>query len=78
VVSGRQPEGYTAAAVAAIGAAHAAGLDLAGWLAGVLCQAAAQVGGIEALLAARPGSWEAELVRQLVYGTWGAELGDGL
>src|SRR5262249_21237478 len=41
------------------------------WLAHALATAAARLGGIEELLAGRPGSWEADLVRQLVAGTVG-------
>lgn len=70
---------YTRAAidatVAAVGAEH----DFGGWLARVLAGAAAELGSSDALIAGRPGSWEADLVSQLVHGTvgWDDEyLGD--
>jgi hypothetical protein len=47
------------------------GQDVAGWLAGVLASAAAELGSTEALLAGRPGSWEAAAVCQLLTGTVG-------
>lgn len=37
----------------------------------VITAVAANAGGVEALLAGRPGSWEADLVRQIVRGTAG-------
>ncbi len=37
----------------------------------VLAAVAANVGGVENLLAGRPGSWEAEYVRQIVHSTAG-------
>lgn len=46
-------------------------VDFADIAAQVLTAVAANVGGIETLLAGRPGSWEADLVRQLVDGTAG-------
>jgi hypothetical protein len=45
--------------------------DFADFLATALAGAAANLGGIEALLAGRPGSWEADYVRQLLVGTVG-------
>lgn len=45
--------------------------DFGGWLAGVLATAAAEVGSTAALVAGRPGSWEADLVQRLVCGTVG-------
>jgi hypothetical protein len=45
--------------------------DFGGWLAGVLATAAAELGSTAALTAGRPGSWEADLVQQLVCGTVG-------
>jgi hypothetical protein len=45
--------------------------DFGGWLASVLASAAAELGSTFALTAGRPGSWEADLVRQLVKGTVG-------
>lgn len=47
------------------------GYDFAGWLAGHLASAAARLGSTEALLASRPGSWEASDLRQLLGGTVG-------
>lgn len=53
-------------------------VDFAAALAEVLACVAANVGGIEELLAGRPGSWEADLVHQLLAGTvgvgWGGEF----
>ena len=45
--------------------------DFAGWLAAALAYAAAGLGSSDALIAGRPGSWEASLVDQLVKGTTG-------
>ena len=45
--------------------------DFAGWLADVLARVAARKGSTDALIAGRPGSWEASLVDQLVKGTVG-------
>ena len=45
--------------------------DFGGWLAGVLATAAADIGSTAALTAGRPGSWEADLIQQLVRGTVG-------
>jgi hypothetical protein len=45
--------------------------DFGGWLAQVLATAAAELGSTAALTAGRPGSWEADLVQQLVRGTVG-------
>ena len=45
--------------------------DFSGWLAHILATAAAEVGSTVALTAGRPGSWEANLVQQLVRGTVG-------
>lgn len=44
-------------------------VDFAEKAAAVLTSVAANVGGVEQLLAGRPGSWEADLIRQLVNGT---------
>jgi hypothetical protein len=62
---------YTTAAIMAIAQAAAAEHDFAGWLASVLATVAAGVGGSDALLAGRPGSWEAAHVRDLLHGTVG-------
>jgi len=45
--------------------------DFGAWLAGVLATAAADLGSTAALIAGRPGSWEADLVQRLVCGTVG-------
>jgi hypothetical protein len=46
--------------------------DFGGWLASVLASVAAELGSSSfALTAGRPGSWEADLVQQLVKGTVG-------
>ncbi len=45
--------------------------DFGGWLAGVLASVSADLGSTFALTAGRPGSWEADLVQQLVKGTVG-------
>lgn len=62
---------YTRRAVAAVIAAARSEHDFAGWLAVVLADVAGQLGGSEELTAGRPGSWEADLVGQLVAGTVG-------
>jgi hypothetical protein len=49
------------------------GPDTADVLAAVLAAVAANVGGVEVMLAGRPGSWEADPVRQLVHGTVGED-----
>ncbi len=49
-------------------------IDFADAIAQVLTVVAANVGGVETLLAGRSGSWEADLVRGLVEGTAGDEL----
>lgn len=45
--------------------------DFAGWLAHVLARVAGQLGSSDALIAGRPGSWEASVVDELVKGTVG-------
>jgi hypothetical protein len=66
----RQPA-YSRAAADALTKAARAEHDFPGWLAAALATAAARVGSTYALMAARPGSWEASLVEQLVRGTVG-------
>ena len=61
-------------------AAHRLGVDgtpcdFADFLAGVLGATTANLGGVGQLLAGRPGSWEAALVRSLVAGTLGGDPG---
>jgi hypothetical protein len=62
---------YTKKAHAAILAAVRDEHDFGGWLAGVLATVSADLGSTDALIAGRPGSWEADLIRQLVRGTVG-------
>jgi hypothetical protein len=62
---------YTRQAAAAIEQAARAEHDFAGWLAAALATAAARLGSSHALIAGRPGSWEAGLIRQLLGGTVG-------
>jgi hypothetical protein len=58
--------------VEVIRAAHNDGVEIAGWLAGALGHVARDLpAGAASLLARRPGSWEADLVRRLVNGTIG-------
>jgi fructose-1-phosphate kinase PfkB-like protein len=68
-------ERYNNQARAAILEAAKAEHDFGGWLAVVLASVAADLGSSDALTAGRPGSWEADLVQQLVKGTvgWGDE-----
>jgi hypothetical protein len=64
-------QGYSGRAAAAVVEAVRAEHDFGGWLAAVLVTAAAELGSSRALIASRPGSWEADLVLQLVCGTVG-------
>jgi len=64
-------ESYTERALTALGEAVTAEHDFPGWLAGVLARIAAAHGGSYALIAGRPGSWEAGHVERLVCGTVG-------
>ena len=64
-------ETYTSRALDAISEAVIAETDFPSWLAGVLARAAAARGSSYALIAGRPGSWEARLVKNLVCGTVG-------
>ena len=59
------------AVIATIVKAATCGLDFGGWLAGILAAAAAQMGSTEALLASRPGSWEAAAIREFLHSTVG-------
>jgi hypothetical protein len=65
------PDDYTQQASAAVLAAARAEHDFAGWLAAVLAQVASELGSSDAITAGRPGSWEADLVQQLIKGTVG-------
>lgn len=60
------------------GTPHAATepVDFADLAAFILTSVAANLGSVETLLAGRSGSWEADLVRQLVCGTAGYDDGD--
>jgi hypothetical protein len=69
----REEASYTDRAATAVIEAVREEQDFGGWLAGVLATAAAELGSTAALIAGRPGSWEADLVRQLVGGTAGWE-----
>ena len=62
---------YTEHAAAAILEAVRKEYDFGGWLAEVLSIAAAELGSSAALTSGRGGSWEADLVQQLVRGTVG-------
>ncbi|MGM7669288.1 hypothetical protein [Microbacterium sp. A93] len=55
---------------------HREPVDLAEIVCQVITTVAANAGGIETLLAGRPGSWEADYVRQIVYSTAGHEDAD--
>ena len=59
---------YTQAATAAVRAAVEYEQDFGGRLASVLEAVARERGGSEALVAGRPGCWEAEHVRRLAAG----------
>ena len=50
---------------------HTEPVDFAEIACHVLTAVAANVGGVEELLAGRPGSWEADYVRQIVHSTAG-------
>lgn len=62
---------YTRRAVEALCEAFEGEHDFAGWLTPVLARVAARAGGTEALLAGRPGSWEAAFLRDLLTATLG-------
>ncbi|MGH3489589.1 MAG: hypothetical protein ACRDP8_17005 [Actinopolymorphaceae bacterium] len=64
---------YTADAVRALEEAVECEHDFAGWLASVLATVAAGKGSTYAVVAGRPGSWEADLVLRLVQGTVGLD-----
>ena len=64
-------QSYTDRATGAVVDAVREEHDFGGWLAQVLATAAAELGSSTALTAGRPGSWEANLVQQLVRGTVG-------
>jgi hypothetical protein len=62
---------YTQRAVLAVLRAARTEHSFAEWLAQVLAQVAGQLGSSDGLTLRRPGSWEADLVQQLVKGTVG-------
>ena len=66
----------TDAAVVVLLAACEGEPDFAGWLADVLARVAARLGSSHALIEGRPGSWEADLVLRLVWGTAGEDDAD--
>ena len=66
----------TDAAVVVLLAACEGEPDFAGWLADVLARVAARLGSSAALIEGRPGSWEADLVLRLVWGTVGEDDAD--
>jgi hypothetical protein len=77
--NGTTSDDYTRRAHDAVLVAVRAEHDFGGWLAAVLASVAADLGSSYALTASRPGSWEADLVEQLVKGTVGWDddfLGD--
>ena len=65
--------GHPFAAIAAITTASSQEPNFGGWLAAVLCHAAARRGGTSVFVAGRPISWEAGLLLQLVHGTAGPD-----
>jgi hypothetical protein len=46
-------------------------IDWAGFVAEAVCSAAANFGGVDRILAGRPGSWEADYLRRFMFGTVG-------
>jgi len=70
-VSQPGPDTTRAAADAILAMAREQEHDFPGRLAGVLASVAAELGSTYALVASRPGSWEASLVLDLVRGTVG-------
>ena len=63
--------GYTFAALAAAITAAESEHDFGGWVADVLCRAAAHLGSADHLVMGRSGSWEAQHVTALVRNTAG-------
>jgi hypothetical protein len=72
----REQPGYSFAALAAIITAAEQEHDFGGWLADLLCRAAAFLGSADHLVMGRSGSWEAEHVTALVRHTAGPLPGD--
>ena len=68
--------GYSFAALAAVITAAEAEHDFGGWLADLLCRAAAFLGSADHLVMGRSGSWEAQHVTALVRQTAGPLPGD--
>lgn len=73
---GRTYEQLLAAAVEVLTAAARRPGDWAEFVTLALAGAAANVGGVETALAGRPGSWEADGVRNLLYATVGHDEHD--
>jgi hypothetical protein len=70
--SGEVLQRHHEALVEVLQAAHRDGVEMAGLVAEALGEVARSLpGDTEALLAQRPGSWEADLIRRLVNGTIG-------
>jgi hypothetical protein len=65
------PAAARRAAADLVAAMARAGVDVGEWLSLVLAEAAADLGSTEALVAARPGSWESSALLQLVRGRVG-------
>jgi hypothetical protein len=70
-ITGAENGDYTKDAHAAVLAAARDQHDFGGWIASVLASVASDLGSTSALTAGRPGSWEADLVQELVKGTVG-------
>jgi hypothetical protein len=69
--------GHDVMLLTALRSAHAAGEDVAETIARACARLAAELGGTEAVLSNREGSWEASHIRDLLDGTIGAD-GEGL
>jgi hypothetical protein len=65
--------GHDYALLAALRTAHAAGEDVAETIARALARLAAELGGSFEVFKARPGSWEAALIAELLRGTVGPD-----
>ena len=63
--------GHDCALLMALRTAHAAGEDVAGFLARGLARLAWELGGADLVLENRSGSWEASHIRDLLHGTVG-------
>ena len=65
--------GHDCALLAALRTAHAAGEDVGETIARALAQLTAELGGSFEVLKARPGSWEAALIADMLSGTVGPD-----